>query len=62
MVTSFTKDKYKDILISSLKFLTDDNRLYLYAYVIMPNHLHIIWSEKENPTKETAKASFFKYS
>ena len=56
------EDKYKDILISSLKFLTDHNRLYVFAYVIMSNHLHIIWSEKTSSTKESAKASFFKYT
>ena len=56
------KDEYKDILISSLKYLVQNERLYIYAFVIMPNHIHIIWSENNNTLKETAKASFFKFT
>ena len=56
------KDEYKDILISSLKFLKENNRLYVFAFVIMPNHLHIIWTTYENAGKETAYASFFKFT
>ncbi len=56
------KDEYKDILISSLRFLVQNERLYIYAFVIMPNHLHIIWSENNNKVKETAKASFLKFT
>ena len=56
------EDEYKDILISSLKFLSQNRRLCVYAFVIMPNHFHVIWSEGEDKMKETAKASFFKFT
>jgi len=58
----FEKDKYKDVLISSLRHLIQKERLYVYAFVVMPNHLHIIWSENIRKTKETVKASFFKFT
>ena len=34
----------------------------LDEFIIMPNHIHIIWSENENNRKETAQTSFFKFS
>jgi putative transposase len=36
-------DKYKDIIISSLRFLVEDKRIKLYAFVIMSDHIHLIW-------------------
>ena len=36
-------DTYKDIIISSLKFLVNDGRVIIYGFVIMPNHIHLIW-------------------
>ena len=36
-------DKYKDIVISSLRFLVEEKRIRLFAFVIMPDHIHLIW-------------------
>ena len=36
-------DKYKDIIIESLRFLVTEQRIRLYAFVIMINHIHLIW-------------------
>lgn len=33
-------DKYKDIIISSLRFLVEDKRIKLYAFAIMSDHIH----------------------
>lgn len=55
-------DGFKDIIISSLQTLTKVSRLSVFAFVIMPNHFHIIWAENENNLKETAYASFFKFT
>jgi hypothetical protein len=35
-------DKYKKLILESLQFLAKENRVILYAYVIMDNHLHLI--------------------
>ena len=37
------EDKYKDVLIESLRFLVSEKRITLYAFVIMSNHIHLIW-------------------
>ena len=47
-------DKYKDIITGSLKFLADKDLIKVYAFVIMPNHIHLIWellkmNRKEKP-------------
>jgi putative transposase len=36
-------DKYKDIIIDSMKFMVGNKRVKIYGFVIMPNHIHIIW-------------------
>ena len=39
------------IIIDSLRFLQKENRLMIYSYVIMENHLHLI-SSSQNLSKE----------
>ncbi len=34
--------EYNLIIINSLKYLIDENKIRLFAYVIMPNHLHLV--------------------
>ena len=36
-------DKYKDIIIESFWFLVQTKRVILYGFVIMKNHVHVIW-------------------
>ena len=35
------KDKYKDVIIESLQYLTDEGKIDVYAFIIMPNHIHL---------------------
>ena len=41
-VDLFSREKYKRILLDSLRFSVKEKGLVLYAYVIMSNHLHLI--------------------
>ena len=43
----FTREKYSQIFIDTLKFYAKD-RLELYAYCIMPNHVHMVFRDKNN--------------
>lgn len=54
-------DKYKKIIIDSLSFLVHQNKIQVYGFVIMPNHIHIIWELLALNGKEMPHASFFKY-
>jgi len=40
-------DEHKDIILSSLKFLFKEDRIWLYGYVIMPNHIHLLWRNQD---------------
>ena len=53
-------DNLKIIVINSLKYLVD-NKL-VDVYVIMPNHIHIIWNILKNNGKESPSASFTKFT
>ena len=55
-------DKYKGIIISSWQELTDRKMILVYGFVIMPNHLHVVWEMKEPNGKEMPHASFNKYT
>ena len=45
----FTRKRYRDILIESLKYSQENKCLGIFAYVIMSNHVHlIVKSDTEN--------------
>ncbi len=46
-VDIFTRKRYKDIVIDSLKYSIENKGLLLYGYVIMSNHIHIIIQSKD---------------
>src|SRR5205807_2434453 len=46
-VDIFTRPVFKNIVIDSLKFCRKQKGLYLFGYVLMTNHLHIITSAAE---------------
>jgi REP element-mobilizing transposase RayT len=54
------KDKYKELIINFLKDLSDKKQVVIYGFVIMPNHLHLIWELKSMNGKEMPHASFNK--
>jgi REP element-mobilizing transposase RayT len=58
----FNNPEYKSVLISSLGELVKRDVLSVYAFVIMPNHIHLIWEMKEMNGKETPAASFNKFT
>ena len=56
------KDVYKDVIISSLEHLSSKGKIDVFAFVIMPNHIHLIWRINKNNGKETAQGSFLKFT
>ena len=55
-------DLVKQIIIDSLKTLSDKKLISVYGFVIMPNHIHLIWQQNGNNGKETPKGSFMKFT
>ena len=56
------EDKYKDIIIDSLRFLVEDKRIVLYSFVIMPDHLHLIWQMQPLIHPQHLQRDFLKYT
>lgn len=46
-VDVFTRKEYKDIFLDSLKYCQQQKGLELYAFCIMPNHVHLLAGVKE---------------
>jgi putative transposase len=55
-------DSYKQVIIESLKYLSNEEKVDVFAFVIMPNHIHLIWRVNERNGKETAPGSFLKFT
>jgi putative transposase len=58
----FKPDKYKNLLISSLQNLSKRKKVNVYGFVIMPNHVHLIWEALEMNGRELPTASFLKWT
>jgi putative transposase len=56
------EDVTKQIILDSLSNLSSRKKITVYAFVIMPNHLHFIWQTNELNGKETAQGSFLKFT
>ena len=54
--------KYKDIIISSLRYLVNHKRAKIFAFVIMENHLHLIWQMMPDNDPEAVQRDFLKYT
>lgn len=55
-------DDNKKLMIAYLKKLSSEGLLTIYAFVLMPNHIHIIWKQNKLNGKETPQGSFLKYT
>ena len=49
-------DSFKDIIINSLNWLHDNNRAITHGFVIMPNHIHLLWTTFETGKQHPAHA------
>ncbi|CAA9325147.1 MAG: hypothetical protein AVDCRST_MAG56-7085 [uncultured Cytophagales bacterium] len=56
------RDAYKDVIIESLQWLVDRQKVRLYGYVVMPNHVHFIWESISMNGREKPHASFMKHT
>jgi putative transposase len=45
------EDKYKNIILESLQYCVKENKVKLYAFAIMSNHIHLVWQQIPPTTK-----------
>ncbi|MEQ9422872.1 MAG: transposase [Cyclobacteriaceae bacterium] len=55
-------DSFKDVIISSLQYLHTKNLIDVFGFVIMPNHIHLIWRINNMNGKESPASSLLKFS
>jgi REP element-mobilizing transposase RayT len=58
----FEDDKNKEIILDSLKFLVTERKIEVNAFVIMINHIHLIWQPLFGCTPSSIQASFMKFT
>ena len=54
-------DKYKQIIVDSLQFLVKDNRIFLFSFSIMSNHIHLIWQIKPPHLYQDIQRDFLRF-
>jgi putative transposase len=57
-----TDDALKLEVISSLQYLVQKEIVTLYGFVIMPNHIHLLWYIHKQNGKESAARSLAKFT
>lgn len=56
------EDHFKRIIIECWRELVSRKKIAIYGFVIMPNHLHVVWEMLEKNGKEMPHASFNKFT
>ena len=55
-------EKYKQLIAESLGFLVRERRVIVYGFVLMNNHIHLIWQIQASHEKEEVQRDFLKYT
>ena len=56
------EDKYKDIILDSLRFLVKEKRVVVNSFVLISNHIHLIWQAINGCTPQQNQQRFLKYT
>jgi len=56
------EDEFKDIIIDSLLFLKKEKSIEVYSFLIMPNHIHLIWQIQDGFKRENIQMRFLKFT
>ncbi|HEY0899187.1 MAG TPA: transposase [Sphingobacteriaceae bacterium] len=56
------EEKHKHIILDSLGFLVAESRVWIYGYVIMPNHIHILWRKQDAWVDKNVQQHFLKFT
>ena len=45
-----------------MKFLVEEKRVIIYGFVIMPNHIHLLWHLRAGKIKEDVQRNFLRHT
>ena len=55
-------DDYKEIIIGSLRHLVQKKKIKVYAFVIMPNHIHVLWRIRNEQERKNVQGAFLSFT
>ena len=55
-------DNLKQIIVDSLQCLVKEKRCTIYAFVIMPNHMHLLWRITEGLEREIVQGALLSFT
>ena len=55
-------DSYKQIIIDSLQWLHNEERCKIYGFVIMPNHIHLLWRINDKLARGEVQGALLSYT
>jgi REP element-mobilizing transposase RayT len=55
-------DKFKNIIIESFQYMVTNQRMKIFAFVIMRNHIHVIWQNLPPYADTKNQLSFMKFT
>jgi putative transposase len=55
-------DRFKDVITGSMDYLVKSDRVSIYAFCIMSNHLHMIWQLRGDHNRADVQRDFLKYT
>jgi putative transposase len=55
-------NEFKAVIVNSLCHLSRSGNIDVFAFVIMPNHIHLIWRINQLNGKETPQGSLLKFT
>ena len=58
----FTRNEYKDIVLESLRYCQQEKGMELYAWCVMTNHVHLIFSRNKEEKPELILGSFKRFT
>ena len=58
----FTRREYKDVVIESIKYCQKEKGMTIYAYCIMTNHLHLIFSSNSETKPQNLLGDFKRFT
>jgi len=56
------KNEHKQIVMNSLEYCVNAKRIHLHAFVLMPNHVHLLLTLRDNETTLDFQRDFLKFT
>ncbi|MGN6605019.1 MAG: transposase [Ginsengibacter sp.] len=56
------QDCYKEIIIDSFDWLATNKKCTINAFVIMPNHIHLLWKISDGLERKDVQGAFFSFT